>query len=471
MTAVLTGSPMATNDILSPIDGSSIAQVNDMGEDAVDRAFEVAKQAAPGWAATTARRRATILLEVARLIDLNAEEIAAIETRNTGKLSSEAQRDVLRAAECFRYYAGWADKAFGTVLDGPEDFHTYTRREPFGVVVGIIPWNSPFVFAAKKIAPALAFGNVSILKPARETPLSAIRLAELLAEAGAPAGVVQVITGGPEAGKALVRDARADLIVFTGSDGSGRHIAQAAGANLTPVVMELGGKSPQLVFADADLDAAVAGIIRGIFSNAGQMCIAGSRVYVQESVYPRFLGLLRERISLLRVGDPRKPETDIGPQATTVQQAKTRRMVSTAVAEGAEVVAQLPVPAEGTLGGGYFVEPTVLAGVTREAEIMRDEVFGPVMCIDTFADERDAVDRAHETTYGLAAGIWTVDVAKAHRVANSLRVGTVWINCYRVLADAIPFGGVGSSGFGREGGPEAVSLYTRVKSIWINLAG
>jgi acyl-CoA reductase-like NAD-dependent aldehyde dehydrogenase len=338
-------------------------------------------------------------------------------------------------------------------------------------VVGIIPWNSPFVFAAKKIAPALAFGNVSILKPARETPLSAIRLAELLAEAGAPVGVVQIVTGGPDAGMALVRDARADLIVFTGSDGSGRQIAQAAGANLTPVVMELGGKSPQLVFADADLDSAVAGVVRGIFSNAGQMCIAGSRVYAQDSVYPTFLQLLRERIALLKVGDPRELDTDIGPQATTTQQAKTRRMVSTAVGEGAEVVARLPMPADRRLGGGYFVEPTVLAGVARDAEIMRDEVFGPVMCIDTFTDERDAVARAHETTYGLAAGIWTTDVAKAHRMADSLRVGTVWINSYRVLADAIPFGGVGNSGFGREGGPEAVNLYTRVKSIWVNLAG
>jgi aldehyde dehydrogenase (NAD+) len=458
--------------VRSPIDGGQIGEVADVSAGELDAVFTRARAAAPLWRAVPATERGRLLVEIGRRMRARIGEVAELETRNTGKLIADTTREAERAAGCFEYYGGYADKVVGSVIPVPGPFHTYTRREPYGVVAGIIPWNVPYFFAAKKIAPALAFGNVSILKPAQETPLTALLLGEIagevLAEAGLPPGVVQVVPGGGEIGRALVADPRTDLVVFTGSDRTGAAVGSAAAAHFAPAALELGGKSPQLVFADADLDAAVAGVLEGIVGSCGQMCIAGSRLYVEASVYPRFIERLAERVRGLRVGDPRRPETQVGPQVTRGQADKTAEYIARGRAEGATLVAEAAVPADPALAGGYWVRPTVLADVAPDSEVLADEIFGPVLAVAPFTDEAAAVELAHRTRFGLAAGVWTGDPGRAHRVAAALRVGTVWINTYRILSDLVPFGGVGASGYGREGGADAVGLYTWTKSVWLS---
>jgi len=453
--------------IVSPITGEKIREVSGLGPADADLALRRAEEALSGWRRRPASERGRLLWKVAEQMRSRADEVADLETLNTGKLLADTRREAERAAACFEYYAGYADKLTGSTIPVPGSFHTYTTPEPHGVVVGIIPWNVPYFFAAKKVAPALAFGNVSIVKPAEETPLTALLLNDMLAEAGVPEGVAQILPGGPELGRALVDDARVNLVVFTGHHETGRSVATSAARHLTPVALELGGKSPQIVFADADLDAALDSVVVGIFGACGQMCIAGSRLLVHESVHDAFVARLAARVQGLCVGDPRRDGVHVGPQVTRSQADKTRSYLAAGRAEGAWVVAEAPLPEDPELSGGFFVPPTVFSDVTPQMSILRDEIFGPVLTVSSFDTEEEALELAHATEFGLAAGVWTSDGSRAHRMARELDVGTVWVNTYRILSDQVPFGGVGQSGYGREGGEDAARLYTRAKSIWV----
>jgi len=456
------------SSIYSPITGEVVAEIADATLADVDNALERATASFEKWRKVTPSARGRILIKVGQLIRENADEISALETLNTGKRLADTKREAIRAAECFEYYGGYADKVVGTVVPVPGDFHAYTEREPYGVVVGIIPWNVPFFFAAKKIAPAIAFGNVSVLKPALETPLTALKLLEILLQAGIEEGVVQVLTGGSEIGKKLVSDHRTKLVVFTGSDKSGAAVGSAAAAHFAPAALELGGKSAQLVFADADLNAALDGVVEGITGSCGQMCIAGSRLYVEEKISADFIAGIKKRFDALIVGDPREKQTQVGPQVTALQAAKTLEYIEVAKRDGGKVLSSTQLNLGSQISKGFYVPPTAFTELPNSSLSVQEEIFGPVLSISTFKNEEDALLKAHDTHFGLAAGVWTSDTSRAHRMASELRVGNIWVNTYRVLSDLMPFGGVGSSGYGREGGTDTPNLYTWTKSVWIS---
>jgi aldehyde dehydrogenase (NAD+) len=401
------------------------------------------------------------------LVADNAVELARLETLDNGKLLRETQAQARGVPEWLYYFGGFADKIAGTVLPTDPATFNYTLREPVGVVAAISAWNSPLSLATTKLAPALAAGNTVILKPSEHASASVVELASLAQEAGFPAGVVNVITGHAAASAALVAHEGVDKVTFTGSTETGKKVAHAAVEHLARLTLELGGKSPQIVFDDADLSAATNGIVAGIFAAAGQTCVAGSRVFVQQRVYDEVRARVVARAETIRIGDPLEETTELGPLAFRQQLDRVERYVQTARSQGATLLAGGSRPP--ALADGFFYSPTVFADVTAEMTLAREEVFGPVLALMTpFSDDDEAIAGANETRFGLTAGIWTENLRRAHRLARHLEAGTVWINTYRALSPLSPFGGFRASGFGKENGAEAISEFTRVKSVWIN---
>jgi aldehyde dehydrogenase (NAD+) len=454
---------------INPSTGEEICQVAEADAADVDKAVKAARAAFEGpFRKMRASERGRLLYRLADLIEANADELARIETLDNGKPLSIAKAvDVAKTVACYRYFAGWADKVQGKTIPIDGDFFCYTRHEPIGVVGQIIPWNYPMLMQSWKLAPALATGNTVVMKPAEQTPLSALRIGELLLEAGYPEGVVNILPGfGPTAGAALARHMDVDKVAFTGSTEVGRLIMTAAAqSNLKRVSLELGGKSPNIIFADTDLDAAVEGAHMGIFVNQGQSCCAGSRVFVEEKIYQQFVEKSVARAAKRRVGDPLDPTTEQGPQVDQSQFDRIMGYIESGRIEGAT----LACGGERVGNRGYFIRPAVFADVQDDMTIAREEIFGPVMSVIAFKDVDEAIARANNTDYGLAAGVWTSDIKKAHAVANGVRAGTVWVNCYHVLDTRAPFGGFKQSGMGRELGEYALHEYTEVKTVTLKL--
>lgn len=440
----------------------------------VDRAVAAARRAFEGgpWRTMTPSERGRAIWKLADLIERHAEEFAQLETLDNGKPLSVARvADVPLVVDHFRYYAGWATKVEGETIPVSipgQRILNYTLREPVGVVGQIIPWNFPLLMAAWKLGAALACGNTVVLKPAEQTPLSALRLGELLDEAGIPPGVVNIVTGfGETAGAAIAAHPDIDKVAFTGSTEVGHLIMKAAAGNLKRVSLELGGKSPNIIFADADLDEAAVGAASGIYFNHGQCCCAGSRLFVEQPVYEKIMPRLIDYSNRIKQGPGMDAATEMGPLVSREQFDRVTGFLDAGRKEGAKVAAGGGRPDR--FDRGYFVAPTVFTGVRNEMQIVREEIFGPVVCVIPFKDPAEVAAAGNDTTYGLAAAVWTKDITKAHRMAETLKAGTVWINCYNMFDAASPFGGYKQSGFGREMGKAALEMYTQVKSVWVNL--
>ncbi len=458
-------------DSVDPYLGAPWASAADGDAADVDAAVAAARRALAGpWGQLTGFGRARLMRRLADLIARDADRLADVETRDTGKLLREMRGQLGSIPQWFYYFSGLADKIEGTTIPGDKpNFLVYTRREPAGVVGAIVPWNSPLLLLCWKLAPALAAGCTMVAKPSDYSPASAVELAALMDEAGFPPGVFNVVTGfGPAVGKALAAHPGVDKIAFTGSTLVGAEVAKAAAANITGVLLELGGKSAHLVFDDADLDAACNGVLAGVFAATGQTCMAGSRLLVSRPVHDALVERIAERARSIRLGDPRAAETEMGPVATEPQYRKVLSFLESAAGEGATVAAG--GHADDALGG-FFVQPTVLTNVKPTMTVACEEVFGPVLSVIGFDTEDEAVALANDSRYGLAGAVWTKDIHRGHRVAHALRAGTVWINAYRVVGPDVPFGGFGLSGLGRENGIEAVHEYTQTKAIWVELTG
>jgi aldehyde dehydrogenase (NAD+) len=455
---------------VNPATGEEICQVAEADAADVNNAVRAARAAFEKgpWRKMSASQRGRLLLRLADLIEANAEELARLESLDNGKPYSVAKAvDVAATAGCYRYFAGWADKIQGKTIPIDGNYFCYTRHEPVGVVGQIIPWNFPLLMQAWKLAPALATGNTVVMKPAEQTPLSALRIGELIVEAGFPEGVVNLLPGfGPTAGAAIVNHMDVDKIAFTGSTEVGRLVMEgAAKSNLKRVTLELGGKSPNIVFADTDLDDAVEGAHFGLFFNHGQCCCAGSRVFVEEKIYDEFVEKSGARARKRTVGDPFDAKTEQGPQVDQTQFDKVMGYINSGRDEGAKLVCG----GERVGNRGYFIQPTVFADVQDEMKIAKEEIFGPVMSIIPFKSIDEVVERSNRTEYGLAAAVWTRDIKKAHQIANSVRAGTVWVNCYNILDTRAPFGGFKQSGIGRELGEYGLQQYTEVKTVTVKL--
>jgi aldehyde dehydrogenase (NAD+) len=451
---------------INPSTGEEICQIAEADAADVEKAVRAARAAFEHgpWRKVAASERGRLMNRLADLIETHADELARLESVDNGKPFSIAKAvDVAATVGCFRYFAGWSDKIHGKTIPVDGDYFCYTRHEPVGVVGQIIPWNFPMLMLAWKLAPALATGNTVVMKPAEQTPLSALRIGELIVEAGFPEGVVNLLPGfGPTAGAAIANHLDVDKVAFTGSTEVGHLIMEAAAkSNLKRVTLELGGKSPNIVFADTDLDEAVEGAHFGLFFNHGQCCCAGSRVFVEEKIYDRFVEKSGVRAQNRTVGDPFDPKTEQGPQVDNAQFEKVMDYIGSGRNEGAKLVCG----GERVGDKGYFIQPTVFAAVNDEMKIAKEEIFGPVMSIISFKSVDEVVQRANRTEYGLAAAVWTRDIKKAHNIADSIRAGTVWVNCYNVLDPRSPFGGFKQSGIGRELGEYGLQQYTEVKSV------
>jgi aldehyde dehydrogenase (NAD+) len=461
----------ATLPVVNPATEDVIAHVAAGTAADVDAAVSAARAAFEGpWAKLSARERGRLVWKLGERLMERADEIAKLETLHNGKPISESRHvEIPAAAECLQYFAGWADKVHGETIPVKGDHHVYTRREPLGVVAAIVPWNFPLLLASWKVGPALAMGNTVILKPASQTPLTAIALGEIACEVGFPPGVLNVITGsGSVVGQALVEHPGVNKIAFTGDTSTGKGIMRTAADTLKHVTLELGGKSPNIVFPDADLDAAIRGATIGIFYGKGEVCAAGSRLLVDRSIKDAFIDKLAARVKKMVPGDPMDPKTRFGAISSKGQLERVLNYVAIGKTEGASLVAGGSRADIGT-GKGYFMQPTVFADVTPQMTIAREEIFGPVLATIEFGDVDEAIARANDSIYGLAAAVWTKDIKKAHYVASKLRAGTVWVNTYNVYDTAVPFGGYKQSGFGREMSMHALESYTQVKSVWVDL--
>ena len=462
-----------TATIYGPADGEAIGEV--AAGDAVDmdhavaaarRAFDIGP-----WPRMAASERGRYLLRIAAILEGARDEVARLESANNGKpIRESSQIDVPLSVDCFEYFAGFATKIHGETLPVPGDVLSYTVREPLGVVGAITPFNFPLLLATWKIAPALAAGNTVVIKPASDTPLTTLRLGEIALEAGLPPGVLNVVVGDSSAGNHLVEHPDVDKITFTGSTEVGKQIAAKAAGNLKRVSLELGGKAPNIIFADAPLDDAVAGALFGVFWTQGEICTAGSRIFVQRPIFDDFVERFTARVRGLRIGDPLDPRTQIGPMVSATHRDRVMAHIRQGREAGARLLVGGGAPEDPALARGHFINPTVFVDVRPEMSIVREEIFGPVVSIMAFDTPEDAVRLANDTRFGLTAGVWTRDVKLAHRMARAIRAGTVWVNMFNVVTSEAPFGGFKESGWGRENGPHAIDAFTEVKHVYVNLA-
>ena len=454
-----------TFPVYNPATGEVMAQVAEGDQEDINRAVRAARRAFDSgvWTGMTASERGRLIWKLGDLIEQHLEEFAQLESLDNGKpLAIARVADVPLAIDLFRYMAGWATKIEGNTIPFSPKFLAYTRREPVGVVGQIIPWNFPLLMAAWKLGPALASGCCVVLKPAEQTPLSALLLAELIAEAGFPEGVVNVVPGyGETAGAALAAHQDVDKVAFTGSTEVGKLIVHAAAGNLKKVSLELGGKSPNIVLSDASMDKTIPGAASAIFFNHGQCCCAGSRLYIEKDMFDKVVSGVADEAKKIKVGPGFEPDTDMGPLVSKEQLERVCGYLESGLSEGAEAV----VGGRKKPGSGYFVEPTVMVKTNPDMKVVREEIFGPVVCAMPFSDIDKVVAEANQSEYGLAAAVWTRDISKAHQIANKLRAGTVWINCYNVFDASLPFGGYKQSGWGREMGHEVLEQYTEVKAV------
>lgn len=457
-------------DVLDPNDGSTITRIAEARATDVDRAVDAAERAFPAWSATAPAERGRILLRLADLVEDSLAELARLETVDTGHPIRDTTRlDVPRTAAWYRYFGGMADKHEGSVVPVESGFLNYLLREPIGVVGQIVPWNFPLMFTSWKLGPALAAGNAVVMKPSELTPLSTLRLAELMQEAGVPEGVVNIVPGyGNSAGWAIATHPRIRMLSFTGSTAVGRRLVEASAPTLKRLHLELGGKGANIVFEDANLEEAVNGSAFAIFHNQGQACIAGSRLLLHERIADRFLDAFLKVATGIRIGDPLDMTTEMGPLTSALHRDRVLGYVDVARAEGGEILCGGEAPSAPELAAGYYVQPTVVRA-RPDATVSQEEVFGPFVVVTTFRDSDEALQIANSTQYGLGSGLWTNDLARAHRMARLLRSGMVWVNAYKRVSPASPFGGVQGSGYGREMGFEAMHEYTQPKSVWINV--